>query len=144
MKICPVCGERLGSSATLCSNCGSRVQSAAQDAYVPQPLPIMLPGDAPEEIHEEHIEMVPEGMGQEDQTSHYEELNPTPDMMFDWTCPKCKKVCHGRFCSGCGSPFMDTTWLCPGCGHLNYDGCYCENCGQRGLLINDGTPFGFD
>lgn len=47
-----------------------------------------------------------------------------------WTCPKCGKPAHGKFCTECGTkkPEMEAGWTCPNCGSVN-SGKFCMECG---------------
>ena len=49
-----------------------------------------------------------------------------------WTCPKCGKPAHGKFCTECGTkkPEAAAGWTCPRCGHVN-TGKFCMECGAQ-------------
>ncbi|MBQ6985602.1 MAG: SPFH domain-containing protein, partial [Oscillibacter sp.] len=47
-----------------------------------------------------------------------------------WTCPKCGKPAHGKFCTECGTakPVAEAGWTCPKCGKAD-TGKFCMECG---------------
>ncbi|MBQ9618342.1 MAG: SPFH domain-containing protein [Oscillibacter sp.] len=66
-------------------------------------------------------------MGQQTPVQQAAPAAPAADT---WTCPKCGKPAHGKFCTECGTakPVAEAGWTCPKCGKAN-TGKFCMECG---------------
>lgn len=72
-------------------------------------------------------------MAPQQQQVPVQQQSATPAASQDaWTCPKCGKPAHGKFCTECGTkkPEAAAGWTCPKCGHVN-TGKFCMECGAQ-------------